>query len=213
MWIEFLEGIRVWSPLAIELAQKFNQKYPFFAIPPGAESSDAQIIQFTVSLLDENPLTNRDKLSLEDMGKHMTLTARVVCDRSCSHQLVRNRLCSYSQTSQRYVNYSKKGFQYVKDPEISSLPEELQFAWEEHVKCGFKLYAGLTREGKLKPEKARTLLANCTATEVITTTTINQWKLMFKQRGHNKAAESQIRDIMLSGEKQFQEILPDVFTS
>jgi thymidylate synthase (FAD) len=117
----------------------------------------------------------------------------------------------YSMESQRYVNYNKKGACYIIPPKIKELPEELQFAWEEHVKCSYKLYEGLMREGKLPPEDARSLLPNCTKTEIITTASIQQWFHIFKMRADNKHAQDQIRMITQAIQCKFQELLPAVF--
>jgi thymidylate synthase (FAD) len=42
--------------------------------------------------------------------EHCNLTAKIICDRGISHELVRHRLASYSQESTRYANYSKDKF-------------------------------------------------------------------------------------------------------
>ena len=49
----------------------------------------------------------------ESVLEHASVTVRIICDRACSHQLVRHRLAAYSQESQRYCNYGKKGFQFI----------------------------------------------------------------------------------------------------
>ena len=40
--------------------------------------------------------------------RHEKATARLICSRSVSHQIVRHGLASFLQESQRYCNYSKK---------------------------------------------------------------------------------------------------------
>ena len=45
--------------------------------------------------------------------EHCSISARIICSRACSHQLVRHRLAAYSQESQRYCNYGKKDFQFI----------------------------------------------------------------------------------------------------
>ena len=46
----------------------------------------------------------------ESIIEHRIVTVLIVCDRACSHQLVRHRLAAYTQESQRYCNYSKGKF-------------------------------------------------------------------------------------------------------
>lgn len=46
----------------------------------------------------------------EAMIEHASITAKFVCDRGVSHEIVRHRLASYAQESTRYCNYSKDQF-------------------------------------------------------------------------------------------------------
>ena len=42
----------------------------------------------------------------ESVIEHVSVTAKVICDRGVSHEIVRHRIASYSQESTRYCNYS-----------------------------------------------------------------------------------------------------------
>ncbi len=53
------------------------------------------------------------KLGHESVIEHVNITVKIICDRSCSHQLVRHRIASYSQVSQRYCDYSKLGLDVI----------------------------------------------------------------------------------------------------
>ena len=46
------------------------------------------------------------KYGHESIIEHGVFTVCFVCDRSCSHQIVRHRLAAYTQESQRYCDYS-----------------------------------------------------------------------------------------------------------
>ncbi|MBQ8511352.1 MAG: FAD-dependent thymidylate synthase, partial [Clostridia bacterium] len=46
----------------------------------------------------------------ESVLEHVSVTARLICDRGVSHEIVRHRLASYSQESTRYCNYAKDKF-------------------------------------------------------------------------------------------------------
>jgi thymidylate synthase (FAD) len=42
--------------------------------------------------------------------EHVSATARIICDRGVSHEIVRHRIASYSQESTRYCNYGNDKF-------------------------------------------------------------------------------------------------------
>src|SRR5574344_221375 len=46
----------------------------------------------------------------EAMLEHASVTVKLVCDRSVSHELVRHRLASFAQESTRYCDYSDDKF-------------------------------------------------------------------------------------------------------
>ncbi|WP_099465585.1 FAD-dependent thymidylate synthase [Parabacteroides provencensis] len=49
----------------------------------------------------------------ESVLEHEKITARFICDRGISHELVRHRIASFSQESTRYCNYCNERNQYV----------------------------------------------------------------------------------------------------
>lgn len=214
MWLDWLKKIThimgFDGDLKSNIQHLLHQKWPFF-FNKAYHKDISKPLSSNMQLIDENPITNYDNLSQYDMEKHMTLTCKIIGDRTMSHQLVRHRMGAYSQESQRYCNYGKKGFQLIMPPTIANASESARFAWLEQVKCNFKLYQGLMKEEKIPPEDARSILPNCTKTEVVTTYTLDQWKHLFEHRGHNSKAQWQIREIMLGIEKKFQELVPDVF--
>jgi thymidylate synthase (FAD) len=53
--------------------------------------------------------------------EHVSLTVRIICSRSCSHQLVRHRIAAYSQESQRYCDYGRGGLQVICPQSIADL--------------------------------------------------------------------------------------------
>jgi len=55
----------------------------------------------------DNFIRNIIKRGHESVIEHASVSARIICDRSCSHQIVRSRICSFSQESQRYVRVIK----------------------------------------------------------------------------------------------------------
>lgn len=201
MWMELIQRTNIYSDMLWgHLQTALHQKWPFF-FEKAFEPDDSWI-----SLVDENPISNKDNLTQAEMEKHMTLTFKFVGDRSMSHQLVRHRLFAFSQESQRYCHYGKKGFQFIIPPGAKETHQEgfIKGAME-----GYRNY--LDALDWLPPEDARGLLPNCTKTEVVTTGTIAYWKYFFHHRGHNPKAQWQIRQLALDTENICKEKLPGVF--
>jgi len=184
------------------------EKWPFFFGHIKLEEEERG--KALVSLVDENPFTNKDNLTVKEMKQHMTLTFKFTGSRVMSHQLVRHRLFAFSQESQRYCNYGKKGYQIIVPKSIA----EKEIAREEflsQVELLFEDYESLLT-WKIPPEDARFLLPNCTKTEVVTTGTIGYWlDHVIPHRGHNPKAQWEIRKLRLDAENIIKERLPVLF--
>ena len=120
--------------------------------------------------------------------EHVNLTVKFICDRACSHQLVRHRLMSFNQKSQRYCK--EDNLEVIK-------PEGLENTslWLESCRQAENAYAELIRRGE-KPEVARGVLPNSTATEIYATANIREWRHFFKLRC-DKTAQKDIRMLAL----------------
>ena len=120
--------------------------------------------------------------------EHVNLTVRFICDRACSHQLVRHRLMSFNQKSQRYCK--EDNLEVIK-------PEGLKNTaiWLESCRQAENAYAELIRRGE-KPEVARGVLPNSTATEIYVTANIREWRHFFELRC-DKTAQKDIRMLAL----------------
>ena len=120
--------------------------------------------------------------------EHVNLTVKFICDRACSHQLVRHRLMSFNQKSQRYCK--EDNLEVIK-------PEGLENTslWLESCRQAENAYAELIRRGE-KPEVARGVLPNCTATEIYATANIREWRHFFELRC-DKTAQKDIRMLAL----------------
>ena len=121
--------------------------------------------------------------------EHVSLTVKFICDRACSHQLVRHRLMSFNQKSQRYCK--EDNLEVIK-------PEGLENTslWLESCRQAENAYAELIRRGE-KPEVARGVLPNSTATEIYATANIREWRHFFELRCH-RTAQRDIRSLALS---------------
>ena len=120
--------------------------------------------------------------------EHVNLTVKFICDRACSHQLVRHRLMSFNQKSQRYCK--EDNLEVIK-------PEGLENTslWLESCRQAENAYAELIRRGE-KPEVARGVLPNSTATEIYATANIREWRDFFELRC-DKTAQKDIRMLAL----------------
>ena len=121
--------------------------------------------------------------------EHVSLTVKFICDRACSHQLVRHRLMSFNQKSQRYCK--EDNLEVIK-------PEGLEntYLWLESCRQAENAYAELIRRGE-KPEVARGVLPNSTATEIYATANLREWRHFFELRCH-RTAQRDIRSLALS---------------
>jgi len=142
----------------------------------------------------------------ESVLEHCVASVLITCDRSCSHQLVRHRLGAYSQESQRYVNYGKKSIQFIAPPGIN--PGEYNgMSSNKFIRALINAnnsYNELLEAG-WKPEDARQVLPNCTATRIFTTFNFRQWRHVFQERALNSPAQKQIRDVMSCILREFAE--------
>ena len=120
--------------------------------------------------------------------EHVNLTVKFICDRACSHQLVRHRLMSFNQKSQRYCK--EDNLEVIK-------PEGLENTslWLESCRQAENAYAELIRRGE-KPEVARGVLPNSTATEIYATANLREWRHFFELRC-DRTAQKDIRMLAL----------------
>ena len=120
--------------------------------------------------------------------EHVSLTVKFICDRACSHQLVRHRLMSFNQKSQRYCK--EDNLEVIK-------PEGLKNTtiWLESCRQAENAYAELIRRGE-KPEVARGVLPNSTATEIYATANLREWRHFFELRC-DRTAQKDIRMLAL----------------
>ena len=120
--------------------------------------------------------------------EHVSLTVKFICDRACSHQLVRHRLMSFNQKSQRYCK--EDSLEVIK-------PEGLENTslWLESCRQAENAYAEMIRRGE-KPEVARGVLPNSTATEIYATANLREWRHFFELRC-DRTAQKDIRMLAL----------------
>lgn len=127
----------------------------------------------------------------ESVLEHGGLTFKVRTNRAIANEIVRHRLASYSQESTRYVKYDDIEFipwidprgvmvEYVYD--LEDLYTDLEFLYKKLIEDNFK------------PEDARDILPNATATTLVMTMNFRELRHFLKLR-LDKAAHPQIREL------------------
>jgi len=155
--------------------------------------------------------------------EHFSITARVICDRGVSHELVRHRIASYSQESTRYVRYDKgleviapcfweedddKMKEFVCYGDLGYCDSKLKL-WKFAMSQAEEYYKVLI-EGGATPQEARSVLPNSLKTEIVVTMNLRAWRHFFKLRCA-AAAHPQMRQIAFMLLSKISKQLPIVF--
>ena len=109
-------------------------------------------------------------------------SAKFICDRGVSHELVRHRPCSFAQESTRYVNYGGKDMEFIEPDEFEGWVDLTQARFKEACKMSRRYYNDLLKYGDLKPQQARAVLPNALKTEIVVTTDAAEWEHIRKLR-------------------------------
>lgn len=145
--------------------------------------------------------------------EHGNITVEIVCDRAVSHQLVRHRLAAYSQESQRYCRYDGE-ISFVEPEWVHGEDEEddrsLEYQlWFDACREAAEAYEAFLDWGR-RPEQARSVLPNSTATKIIVTMNVRQWRHVLKQRLH-KASDPDMRRVMRLVARELVKTYPVLF--
>jgi thymidylate synthase (FAD) len=138
--------------------------------------------------------------------EHCNISIKIICGRDTSHQLVRHRICSFTQESQRYCRYNE--LQVIKPNGIDN-NEEYYLCWKKTIEDIEKTYKKLLKNG-IAPQSARSILPNCTKTEIAMTANLREWRLIFKTRCQGDA-DPQIRKLMLKLLEALNNKVPIIF--
>jgi len=121
-------------------------------------------------------------------------SAKFICDRGVSHELVRHRPCSFAQESTRYVKYGSKDMEFI---EPDGFEGWIFYAKEIFldlcITCA-QSYVKLISQG-LKPQQARAVLPNALKTEIVVTADAAEWAHIRKLRTA-KSAHPDIQRVM-----------------
>lgn len=150
----------------------------------------------------------------ESVLEHGSISAKFICDRGVSHELVRHRIASFSQESTRYCNYGKDKF----GNEITVIePSAFDWAGEDQLYSCWLLacqeaeraYFYLLGNGAT-PQEARSVLPNSLKTELVVTANPREWLHIFRLRTA-PTAHPQMREVMVPLAKVFAEMWPSIF--
>ncbi len=140
--------------------------------------------------------------------EHVSASVRLITSRSVSHELVRHRLISVSQTSQRYVKYDD--IQFIIPEWYNRIMSSQRELFLEYLSMVETSYSSMINKWNLKPEDARDILPNCTATEFVMTANLREWLHIFKLRCSDKALPA-TRNLMRLVREGFAQELPYIF--
>lgn len=165
-------------------------------------------------------LSQDDVLALNDhdASMHLYMTARFICDRGVTHEIVRHRPASYAQESTRYCNYGNTGCRFIIPCWFSPEATEYLLTVEDMFPAGKQLvkpdvlndaeyqwcrsmlssdtgYNRLLSAG-WNPQQARSVLPNSVKTEIVMTANIPEWSHFFNMRVP-KTAHPQMREVSI----------------
>lgn len=146
--------------------------------------------------------------------EHVSVSARVICDRGLSHEIVRHRLAAYTQESTRFCNYSKDKFGTEITVVLPSFlwedPDELSWrVWHELQLASERTYFELLDMG-VKPQFARSVLTNALKTEIVMTLNLRAWRHFFFMRT-SKAAHPDMQYLAGMMLDEFRDHIPILF--
>jgi thymidylate synthase (FAD) len=147
--------------------------------------------------------------------EHVSVSARVICDRGASHEMVRHRIASFTQESTRYCNYSQNRFggevMFVLPSFLHDKPDDhpLFQKWEGAMRDAERTYLEMIELGA-KPEEARSVLPNSLKTEIVMTMNLRGWRHFFALRTA-PAAHPDIRMVANMLLADFRRHVPVVF--
>lgn len=144
--------------------------------------------------------------------EHYNITTRLICDVGVYKDLTRHRHASFAIESTRYCNYSKGKFGSelsVMKPCNMNEESEIYDIWLKTMNNIEKSYIEMAELGAL-PDQLRMTLPHSTASSVIMTANIREWRHIFKLRCAKQAHPS-VRQIMLMLLDEFHHKIPVLF--
>ena len=148
----------------------------------------------------------------ESVIEHCSISVRFVLSRAAANQLVRHRLASFTQESLRYVKQAE--LEVIKPKFEGSTPgavtdRDVEVCWSESVEQASAAYCDMLKLG-MRAEDARSVLPLCTATRILVTANLREWRHILRVRT-DRHAQAEIRTLMTALQASLRELLPCVF--
>ncbi len=144
----------------------------------------------------------------ESVLEHASATIWILTNRGVTHELVRHRLCAYTQESTRYCDYSGE-IRFIRPVWWNNWSTSGKGAWQCAMEDAENHYKAMRDSGS-PPERAREVLPNALATEIVVTANLRQWRHMFRLRCAERA-HPQIRSLFRGILGEFDDKVPVVF--
>ena len=150
------------------------------------------------------PISASELVGDKERGAHMNVTAKFVCDRGVTHEMVRHRVASFAQESTRYCNYGLDKFGNeitVIRPSWCAEGDPVYDIWMNGCRENEETYFAMLEVGAT-PQEARSVLPNSLKTEIIVTMNLNDWTHFFSLRCAPDA-HPDIREVAQMAETMF----------
>ncbi len=134
------------------------------------------------------------------------VTFQCVTNRAVSHELVRHRMASYMQESQRYCNYEQE-LPVIMPHGVKAAGHVAAANWEAQMAEAWNCYCGMLELGA-KPEDARTVLPEATATKLLVKMNIREFRHFLSLRT-SPAAWQEMRFLATAMADAFLAKFPD----
>jgi len=140
--------------------------------------------------------------------EHSSITATFRIDRGVTHEAVRHRLFAFTQESTRFVRYGEGKLEFVY-PTFDIQHETPDEDWARAITVCEEVYGKLLAKG-WKPQEARSVLPNATASTIAVTGNLRNWRLFFLMRT-SKETHKDFRRITIPMLKEFQKVVPFLY--
>ena len=159
-------------------------------------------------------LTNCITRGHESVLEHEKITVRINADIGVYKDLTRHRIASFSIESTRYCNYGKDKFDNeIKFINPCNIEEgtDLYRKWYEACKNIEEKYMEMAKLGAT-PDQMRMILPHSTASEIVMTANIREWKHVLELRTTSHVHPA-VRQVMIPLLQYFKKEMPEIFDS
>jgi thymidylate synthase (FAD) len=155
-------------------------------------------------------IISRNHLAVIEFGN---MIVRFTTDRGISHEIVRHRLCSFVQESTRYCDYSQEKFGHditFIAPHGVENGDTKDVDWQGACLTAEERYFSMLSRG-FSPQIARSVLPNCTKTEIVVKANFREWRHIFMLRAIQRTAHPDMRNLMIPLYEVCRSLCPVIF--